>query len=247
MFDFAEGKLEKLKIIPCEQADYSDLDIDNDEAYEVMLNPETVTEKFEVKYTDTSGSGATSSELKFDKILPQTYDLNLVFDSTGILSDDNSLGTNLISFEEPESVPEQIERFKAVVLNYVGDVHQPRYVVLVWGATDGEKLFKGRMTNLEINYTLFQPDGTPIRAKAKATFKESITIEDQNSEKKDNSPDLTHVRTVKEGDTLPLMTHRIYGDSKYYLEVARVNKLRNFRNLEVGSKIVFPPIDKSVA
>ncbi len=212
-----------------------------------MLNPETVTEKYEVKYTETTPHGSTSAELKFDKILPQTFDLNLVFDSTGILTDDNSLGTSLLSFEEPESVPDQITRFKSVVLKYVGEVHQPRYVALVWGATDEDKLFKGRMTNLEVNYTLFKPDGTPIRAKAKATFKESITIEDQNNEKKDNSPDLTHVRTVKEGDTLPLMTHRIYGDPKYYMEVARVNGLKNFRNLEVGSKIVFPPIDKSLA
>ena len=247
MFDFAEGKLEKLRIIPCEEANYADLTIDHPDAYEVMLNPETVTEKYEVKYTETTPPGSTSAELKFDKILPQTFDLNLVFDSTGILTDDNSLGTNLLSVEEPESVPDQITRFKSVVLKYVGEVHQPRYIALVWGATDEDKLFKGRMTNLEINYTLFKPDGTPIRAKAKATFKESITIEDQNNEKKDNSPDLTHVRTVKEGDTLPLMTHRIYGDPKYYLEVARVNGLKNFRNLEVGSKIVFPPIDKSVA
>lgn len=246
MFDFAEGELEKLRIIPCEEADYSDLDMDNDEAYSVLLNPETVNEKYEVKYTETSGSGATSSELKFDKVLPQTYDLNLVFDGTGLLTDDNSLGTNLFSTEEPESVPDQIEKFKDVVLKYVGDVHQPRYIVIVWGATDGDKMFKGRLTNLDINYTLFQADGTPIRAKAKATFKESITVADQNSEKKDNSPDLTHVRVVKEGDTLPLMTHRIYGDSKYYLEIARVNKLRNFRNLQVGTRLFFPPIEKSV-
>lgn len=247
MFDFSEGKLEKLRLIPCELEDYSDLDFNNEEAYSVLINPETVSEKYEVKYTETSGSGATSSELKFDKIMPQSYDLDLVFDGTGLLTDDNTLGTNLIFPEEPESVPEQIEKFKSVVLNYVGDVHQPRYIVVVWGSTDGDKLFKGRLTNLEINYTLFHADGTPVRAKAKATFKESITVEDQNSEKKDNSPDLTHVRTVKEGDTLPLMTHRIYGDPKYFLEVARVNNLRNFRKLEVGSKIVFPPIDKSVA
>lgn len=255
---FAEGTLEKLRIIPCQMADFSDLDPQNEKAYSVLINPETVNEKYEVKYNETSSPGSTSAELKFDKVLPQTYDLDLVFDGTGLLTDDNSLGTNMLGniasdltgldlVEEPESVPDQIKKFKEVVLEYDDNVHQPRYVVLIWGQTDKDALFKGRLTNLDITYTLFHPDGTPLRAKAKATFKQSITVADQNSEKSNNSPDLTHVRIVKEGDTLPLMTHRIYGDSKYYLEVARVNNLKNFRSLEVGSKIIFPPIDKTVA
>jgi len=50
---------------------------------------------------------------------------------------------------------------------------------------------------------------------------------------------------VKEGDKLPLMTFRIYGDSRYYLEVAKINNITNFRKLMVGSKIFFPPIQKT--
>lgn len=40
------------------------------------------------------------------------------------------------------------------------------------------------------------------------------------------------------------MTKRIYGDSKYYLEVARVNKLTTFRKLKTGQQLIFPPIQK---
>uniref|UniRef100_A0AAU6WLI4 LysM domain-containing protein n=1 Tax=Chryseobacterium endophyticum TaxID=1854762 RepID=A0AAU6WLI4_9FLAO len=61
---------------------------------------------------------------------------------------------------------------------------------------------------------------------------------------KKNSPDLTHKRTIQDGDTLPLMTERIYGDSKYYLEVAKVNNLINFRQLVPGEELYFPPIEK---
>jgi nucleoid-associated protein YgaU len=71
-------------------------------------------------------------------------------------------------------------------------------------------------------------------------------VEDDLRVAKENrsSPDLTHYRIVKAGDNLPLMTQRIYGDPKYYLEVARVNKLVNFRNLKPGQAIYFPPIEK---
>ena len=61
---------------------------------------------------------------------------------------------------------------------------------------------------------------------------------------KSSSPDLTHERIVEEGDTLPLMCHRIYGSTNHYLEVAKFNKLKYFKELTPGSKIYFPPLEK---
>jgi len=58
------------------------------------------------------------------------------------------------------------------------------------------------------------------------------------------SPDLTHIRIVKEGDTLPLLCHQVYGDPKYYIAVAAVNGLNDFRNLKKGERIMFPPLEK---
>ena len=73
-----------------------------------------------------------------------------------------------------------------------------------------------------------------------------VTEEEQRVlEENNHSPDLTHFRIVKKGDTLHLMCFKIYGDSKYYIQVAQVNKLGNFRNLAVGSEIFFPPFDKT--
>ena len=95
---------------------------------------------------------------------------------------------------------------------------------------------------MDITYKLFKPDGTPIRALVKAKFKGFVEDVLRVAKENNSSPDLTHVRMVKEGDTLPLMTFRIYGDSKYYLEVAKANKIQNFRKLKVGQEIFFPPI-----
>jgi nucleoid-associated protein YgaU len=57
-----------------------------------------------------------------------------------------------------------------------------------------------------------------------------------------SSPDLTHRVTVAQGDILPLMTYEVYDDQNYYLQVAKVNKLKNFRKLKAGTTLVFPPI-----
>jgi nucleoid-associated protein YgaU len=85
----------------------------------------------------------------------------------------------------------------------------------------------------------------PLRATARAKFKGFVEDNLRVAMENNSSPDLTHVREVKKGDTLPLMTFRIYGDSKYYLEVAKANNITNFRKLEVGQRIFFPPIEKS--
>jgi nucleoid-associated protein YgaU len=92
---------------------------------------------------------------------------------------------------------------------------------------------------------LFNPDGKPIRAICKVTIRQVTDEEQRVLEENNSSPDLTHFRVVKKGDTLPLMCFKIYGDSKYYLQVAAVNKLSNFRNLSTGTEIFFPPFDKT--
>ena len=56
------------------------------------------------------------------------------------------------------------------------------------------------------------------------------------------SPDLTRARTVRHGDTLPLLVRQIYGSPDYYLAVARYNKLDDFRNLRPGQQLLFPPL-----
>ena len=37
----------------------------------------------------------------------------------------------------------------------------------------------------------------------------------------------------------------VYEDEKYYIEVARVNGLTNFRSLKPGTNLMLPPIDKT--
>jgi nucleoid-associated protein YgaU len=50
---------------------------------------------------------------------------------------------------------------------------------------------------------------------------------------------------VKSGDTLPLLAKEIYGSSEYYLRVAEVNGIDDFRNLTPGQQIIFPPLAKN--
>jgi len=227
------GKLEKMLILAfadSKKAEDGGLK-EADDSFEALINPETYTLDYKLKFSESGqGHGTSGKQLKYEYTAPEEITFEFLFDDTGI-----------IDGKPRDSIAEDIKKFKKVLIEYKGDAHEPRHFKLVWGENS---IFKGRVTEVSITYKMFKHDGTPIRAIAKVKFKSSIEEQKRAAKENKSSPDLTHIRKMKSGDTLPLMCFRIYGDPKYYLQVAKVNELGNFRNLAPGTEIVFPPIAK---
>src|SRR5262249_28976169 len=76
------------------------------------------------------------------------------------------------------------------------DLHAPPIVRLVWGG----EVFKGVLESLNITYTLFTPEGVPLRAKLSVTLKEYRVIDIQLREPHRASPDFEKSWTVRRGD-----------------------------------------------
>lgn len=123
-----------------------------------------------------------------------------------------------------------------MVYNYVGNKHEPNIVHIIWGTL----YFVCRLTSFKVDYVLFKPDGTPLRAKVTLAFSGYMTNKEEALQAKRSSPDLTHIIEFKAGDTLPLLCQRVYQDGSYYQLVARVNNLSNFRAITPGTKLLFP-------
>jgi Contractile injection system tube protein len=203
-----------------------------DDSFEALINPETYTLEYKLKFSESGqGQGTSGKQLKYEYTEPEEMSFEFLFDNTGI-----------IDGNPRDSVADDIKRFKEVLVEYKGDAHEPRHFKLVWGENS---IFKGRVTEVSITYKLFNSDGTPIRALAKVKFKSSIEEQKRAAKEDKKSPDLTHIRKVKRGDTLPQLCFDIYGDPKYYLDVAARNGLDNFRRLPPGSNLKFPAIAKS--
>ena len=235
------GELIKLKIKAYSDERFSE-EISEGE-FKSLLNPDRYTFNYKIEQNNNQASGTSSSAVRFNKIPPENLDLEFVFDRTGVVVDYGSPQTDTddkVYKDEGNGIIDDIEQFKRVVFDYNGDNHRPNYLVISWGTL----LFKGTLTEMSITYKLFKPDGLPLRASVNAKFKGFVEDNLRIARENNSSPDLTHVRMVMEGDTLPLMTYRIYGDPKFYLEVAKANEIANFRKLKVGQMIVFPPIQK---
>lgn len=216
------GELTKMKIVAYKDPEFSS----QLGEYNLLVNPENYKVRDEQQYavSDTV-NGSSAQTVKYKGGAAGLFELALFFDGTGVITD--------------EKVDDQVKKVKDLIYTYNGDIHEPNYLKVYWGT---QSLFQGRLKSWNVNYTMLDMDGTPLRAEATIVIIASISAKKKALEEKKNSADLTHVRTVLAGDNLPLMCYRIYGDSSYYIKVAQHNELIHFRDLKPGDKIVFPPV-----
>ena len=216
-----EGKLEKLTIKAYKKPDYSDGPVE----FAVMFNPASYNMSYTIEYQAPKAHGATGSNQVYTHVKSQEYSFEFIFDGTGASAD-------------KKDVNQLIDDFLNVTAKYDGEIHRPKYLKIIWGTFKADCVLK----SADINYNLFNPDGSPLRAKITAKFAQHIEDVIRTRQEDAHSPDLTHMRTIISGDTIPITTYKFYGDISYYLQVAKVNKLNSFRSLKPGTRLYFPPI-----
>jgi hypothetical protein len=233
------GKLEKLLLIAYKSGEYSD----SDELgrYQALVNPDGYQNTFEVKYHEPEVPGSSGSSLRFDRIKNDDFKFKLLFDGTGIISESGFPAPALGLARNTNDITDEINRFNDLTIKYIGDIHRPPFVKIVWGPL----VYKGQVTKLEYDYKLFGNNGKPIRAIALVTLKGTLQDTLRLASDNPSSPDLTHVLTSREGDTLPMLCNQVYKQSERYIQIARFNNLDHFREISSNMNINFPPINKN--
>src|SRR5690554_5530821 len=98
----------KLKIVS-----YSDVTRkDVGESMEVQVNPESYTQKINIRYSEKQAPGTSAKMPKFSKIEPQKMDFELLFDSTGVLNGKKN---------SSNGVEDDIRRLKQLTVEYKGE------------------------------------------------------------------------------------------------------------------------------
>ena len=228
-------KLEKLTVTA-----YSDGDRTKQvgDPFEAMFNPTSYARKYEIRYAKDIGINNSKQKVNYARSGPEELNIKLVLDGTGV----HQMGiTNL--FGENKTVSERVEEFLDLTFRMNGDIHEPNYLLVSWGGETALN-FECRLSTVDISYSSFNRDGTPLRAELDATFLSDTAVAKRMALESKTSPDLTHTRMVKSGDTLPLLTKAVYGSASHYVRVAQVNRLDDFRNLTPGQELFFPPLEK---
>lgn len=118
------------------------------------------------------------------------------------------------------------------------ELHRPPICELYWG---NNFIFKGVLSSLSQELTLFLPDGTPVRASCDCSFTQFDTAEDRLSNEL-HSADVDKRYTVLPGDTLSSIAYAMYQDASFWRRIADSNRLKNPRRLTPGQVLTIPKI-----
>ena len=200
--------------------------------YYAVINPKNWSESYTIELSNSTPQGAPTTERKFLGIKPSTMDMTLYFDGTGLVS-------TITSSEKSKTVYDQVTELKKLIYGVDGQIHQPNYLRIIWG----KMRFEGRVNSMNIEYSLIDPEGNPIRGNVRLGLTSSENLKSAEKDANNQSPDMSHMLETKAGSVLPLMCNTVYQNPDMYIGIARHNDLDQFRQLPNGIQLDFPPLE----
>jgi hypothetical protein len=115
----------------------------------------------------------------------------------------------------------------------------PPLVAFRWGGNPQLDDFQGFLKTVNINYTIFRRDGTPVQAKV------DITLEGQREQFGSQNPtshaiNSRRVHTMVEGDTLQSIAYRELGRPAYWRAIAELNGIDDPLRMTAGTTLLIP-------
>jgi hypothetical protein len=168
---------------------------------------------------------------------PRKLSLDLFFDATDdVAGDVRGITEKLFALLEAAKKYKQEKK------------KRPPTVEFHWGRT---WTFPAVIDSLSVQYTLFRPDGTPVRALAKLSLTQVEKAVDKPSAgggKKGQNPTtrgLADLRShvVRDGDTLPSIAFASYGDPTRWRAIAEANGIDDPLALRRGRLLSVPQVD----
>lgn len=211
--------LMKMKIMPI---------TGNGNSFTLKINPASLNFTKSIEYTTDKVKGSSEEVTKYYKHGPTTLSFDFILDSTGI------------AYTTTEDLHQTVEKFEDVVYKIKGETHKPNLLQISWGTI----VFYCGLESLKYDYTLFSPEGNPLRVKISVSFSGYIERYEEVKKAQKSSPDLSHYIILKEGETIAFWCNKIYGDFSYCKDVAEFNGIPGFRNIKPGTKLMFPKISR---
>jgi hypothetical protein len=216
----------------------AELAIDGGETIQVLFNPTeyTITKTNTWNFKQVQGSSLPPAE--FGGGNPRELALSLLLDAS-LLDGSQSV----------KSVTDSLFKMMDVGDGQPagGTRSTPPFVTFRWGAVD---TFKAVCTSLTVAYQLFKPNGEPIRADIKLQLKQAEQASTASSSSANEGQNPTTralsgagVHTVQDGDSLPSLAYRAYGDATRWRAIAEANGIDDPLRLRRGIPLMLPRLE----
>jgi nucleoid-associated protein YgaU len=205
------------------------------EVTQCLFNPNQYQFSKQNVWTREQTAGTNVPQLEFGGGEPATLQMDLLFDTYT----ENTSGRSFADVRRKYTdglwklmmVDEDLRDAK----NQKG---RPPKVRFQWGRT---WTFDAVILSMTQKFTLFAPDGTPVRATVNVTFqqvKDEKQLAPQNPTSAGEGGERTWV--VCEGDTLAWISHKSYGNPTKWRLIADANQLSQVRDLKPGTRLLLP-------
>lgn len=199
----------------------------------VQFNPAEYSLSKGAQIAEIAIPGIDSPILQFVRGQNEKLTLELFFDTTA-----DGMGEGAVTDVRDLTAPV----YQLVKIH--GYTHAPPRVRFVWGRGLS---FRAIVESVQQKFTVFNPEGIPLRASLAVTFREYKTLEEQLGELNLQSAEHSRQYIVHLHDTLSHIAFQEYGDSSRWRAIAEeptnAELLANPRLLKPGMRITVPALD----
>jgi LysM repeat protein len=195
----------------------------NQDGFAVYYNPNQYSIDKSNQFAEIGIPGLPGPLIQYVRGNARTLAMELLFDTY-------ELGTD---------VTEKTQQIYGL-LGHEEDAPAPPICSIRWGQANNGAIFSGVLERVSGRFTLFLPDGTPVRATLSVSFKEAIDIEQavRALPLRASHRDRTYI--VRRGDTLSGIAATEYGDAALWPRIARYNNINNPRTIKPGKTLKIP-------
>ena len=220
-------------------ATYSD---GSSEIFNVQFNPTEFSLEKSAQIAEIAIPGLDSPLLQFVRGQNEKLTVDLFFDTTegGTGPDATSVTTvtdlvySLIKIEPSGHAPP--------ICTFIWNTNFPGTDISEQAGNQRRNQFQCVVESIRQKFTMFAPDGTPLRATLTLTLREYKTLDDQLAQLNLSSPDRSHSVVTQQGDTLAGIARRFYNDASKWRAVSDANGIEDPRRLVAGLSLSVPAI-----
>lgn len=211
--------LEKLKIFVEERPDQF-----STTGFEVLFNPAELKLDKSANWSRVPTAGRDTTRSTFTHGEAYNLSVDLFFDT----------------YEKREDVRDYTDAIVELV-TVQGALGRPPRCKMTWGDNDFDGL-KWALQSLNQRFTLFLPNGLPVRATLGCAFKEWRSSKEEAQKVKRRSRDVAKTRVLKRGESLSSIAAEEYNDPGLWRLIAELNRIHNPRRVAPGQVLAIPPL-----
>lgn len=197
----------------------------------VLFNPTEYSLKRSSNFAQTAVPGLSAPIMQFVHGGMQTLDMELLVDT---YEDHREGGRNTTAGTDVRELTGTITQ----LMDIDPTTHAPPILLFAWGSL----AFTCVLANVSQKFTMFLPDGTPVRARLTVTFNEFRNVDLEAKEIKRETADYSKLHVVGQGESLASIAQKVYENPALWRPIALRNRLTDPRDLPVGLRLVIPQL-----